>query len=81
MPFTASKLACAVAGLVLALSPLASATEEKGAALHPGTGNPTEIIRSLMNDPKIRDFVTPSENAWDFTKPDSVPGFGSQAQR
>lgn len=38
--------------------------------------DPTEIIRSIVKDPAIRDFVGPSENAWDFTKPNAVLGFG-----
>jgi hypothetical protein len=27
-------------------------------------------------DPAIRDFIGPAENAWDFTAPGGVPGFG-----
>jgi hypothetical protein len=43
-------------------------------------GVPAELTRAALRrawlaDPKIRDFVGPSENAWDFTKP-GVPGFG-----
>jgi len=30
-----------------------------------------------VTDPTIRDFVGLAENQWDFTKPDSVPGFGT----
>lgn len=75
MTFTALKAACAVLGIV-AFSQLALADEDNRASLHPEAANPTEVIRSLTNDPKIRDFVGPSENAWDFSKPDSVPGFG-----
>jgi hypothetical protein len=33
--------------------------------------------RVLWADPAIKDFVGPSENNWDFTKPDTIPGFGS----
>ena len=33
--------------------------------------------RVLWADPAIKDFVGPSENGWDFTKPDTIPGFGS----
>ena len=38
---------------------------------------PTRDYRVLWADPAIRDFVGPSENGWDFTKPDTIPGFGS----
>ena len=33
-------------------------------------------IAAMLADPAIRDHVGPSENGWDFTKPDGVPGFG-----
>ena len=33
-------------------------------------------MRSLLNDPLIRDFRGLSENSWDFTDPYGVPGFG-----
>ena len=43
---------------------------------------PAELTRAALRrawtaDPAIRDFVGLSENAWDFTAPDGVPGFGS----
>lgn len=34
------------------------------------------LRRAWSSDPAIRDFVGLSENAWDFTKPESIPGFG-----
>lgn len=34
------------------------------------------LRRAWAADPTIRDFVGLSENAWDFTAPDGVPGFG-----
>ena len=34
------------------------------------------LRRAWTSDPGIRDFVGLSENAWDFTAPDGVPGFG-----
>lgn len=42
---------------------------------------PTELMRAALRrawsaDPAIRDFVGLSENSWDFTAPDGVPGFG-----
>jgi hypothetical protein len=38
---------------------------------------PGRDYRVLWADPAIKDFVGPSENGWDFTKPDTIPGFGS----
>jgi hypothetical protein len=35
------------------------------------------LRRTWVTDPAIRDFVGLAENQWDFTKPESVPGFGS----
>ena len=34
------------------------------------------LSRAWTADPAIRDFVGLAENAWDFTAPDSMPGFG-----
>ena len=34
------------------------------------------LRRAWITDPAIRDFVGLSENAWDFTVSDGVPGFG-----
>lgn len=47
-------------------------------------GVPAELTRQALRrawrtDPAIRDFVGPSENAWDFTASDGVPGFGPLA--
>ncbi len=44
-------------------------------------GVPTSLSRAALRrawsaDPAIRDFIGLSENAWDFTKPESIPGFG-----
>jgi hypothetical protein len=44
-------------------------------------GVPAELTKAALRrawaaDPAIRDFVGLSENAWDFTAPDGVPGFG-----
>lgn len=44
-------------------------------------GVPPELTRAALrrawvSDPAIRDFIGISENSWDFTKPDSMPGFG-----
>ena len=47
-------------------------------------GVPATLVRAALRqawsaDPAIRDFIGPSENAWDFTAPAGVPGFGSLA--
>ena len=44
-------------------------------------GVPLEMTRAALRrvwtaDPAIRDFVGLSENAWDFTDPNAMPGFG-----
>jgi hypothetical protein len=49
------------------------------AFLQPGI--PLQLTRAALRrvwsaDPAIRDFVGLAENAWDFTAPDGVPGFG-----
>jgi hypothetical protein len=33
-------------------------------------------LREIWRDPAIRDFVGLSENSWDFTAPETIPGFG-----
>jgi Protein of unknown function (DUF3306) len=35
------------------------------------------LRRAWASDPAIRDFVGLAENAWDFNKPDQLPGFGT----
>jgi hypothetical protein len=42
--------------------------------------DPTAIIRSIVQDPDIKNFVGPSENAWDFTAPNTMLGFGPLPQ-
>ncbi len=34
------------------------------------------LRRAWVADPAIRDFIGPAENAWDFTDPGAMPGFG-----
>jgi hypothetical protein len=34
------------------------------------------LRRAWTSDPAIRDFIGLAENQWDFTAPDSMPGFG-----
>ncbi len=45
-------------------------------------GIPAELCRAALRrawaaDPAIRDFVGLAENAWDFTDPNAIPGFGA----
>ena len=45
-------------------------------------GVPAELTRAALRrawsaDPAIRDFVGLAENAWDFTDPTAMPGFGA----
>jgi Protein of unknown function (DUF3306) len=42
----------------------------------PGNLARAALRRAWAADPNIRDFVGLSENSWDFTAPDGVPGFG-----
>ena len=60
------------------LDSITAATDIR-AFLAPGV--PKELARAALRrawtaDPAIRDFVGLSENAWDFTKPDAMAGFG-----
>ena len=50
------------------------------AFLRPGV--PADLTRAALRrvwtaDPAIRDFVGLAENAWDFTDPNAMPGFGT----
>jgi hypothetical protein len=56
-----------------------TATSDIRAFLAPGV--PEDLARAALRrawitDPKIRDFIGIAENQWDFTNPNSVPGFG-----
>jgi hypothetical protein len=42
---------------------------------------PARDYRVLWADPAIKDFVGLSENGWDFTKPEGIPGFGPLLDR
>jgi len=60
------------------LDSIGSASDVR-AFLMPGV--PPELTRAALRrawtaDPAIRDFVGLSENAWDFTDPSAMPGFG-----
>ncbi len=59
---------------------LINAASDVRAFLAPGV--PEELTRAALRrawatDPTIRDFVGLAENQWDFTNPDSIPGFGT----
>jgi hypothetical protein len=64
------------------LPPIESLTETSDirAFLKPGVSLELQraaLRQTWVNDPRIRDFIGIAENQWDFTRPDSVPGFGS----
>lgn len=61
------------------LESITAATDIR-AFLAPGV--PKEIARAALRrawstDPAIRDFIGLAENAWDFTDPTAMPGFGA----
>jgi hypothetical protein len=63
------------------LPPLESITAETDIRAYLAPGVPAELSRAALRrawaaDPKIRDFVGLSENAWDFNAPDGMRGFG-----
>jgi hypothetical protein len=56
-----------------------TATTDIRAFLAPGV--PLELTRAALRrawvvDPKIRSFIGIAENQWDFTAPETIPGFG-----
>jgi hypothetical protein len=64
------------------LPPIESITAASDIRAFLAPGVPEELTRAALRrmwvtDPAIRDFVGLAENQWDFTRPDSVPGFGS----
>jgi hypothetical protein len=57
-----------------------NAASDVRAFLAPGV--PEDLTRAALRrawatDPTIRDFIGLAENQWDFTNPDSIPGFGT----
>jgi hypothetical protein len=67
---------------VAVLPPIESITAATDIRAFLAPGVPEELTRAALRrvwvtDPTIRDFIGLAENQWDFTKPDSVPGFGS----
>jgi hypothetical protein len=63
------------------LPPIDSITAVSDISAFLQNGVPTELRRAALRrvwtaDPAIRDFVGLAENAWDFTDPNAMPGFG-----
>jgi hypothetical protein len=63
------------------LPPIDSITAVSDISAFLQQGVPAELTRAALRhvwtaDPAIRDFVGLAENAWDFTDPDAMPGFG-----
>jgi Protein of unknown function (DUF3306) len=64
------------------LPPIESITAASDISAFLRAGVPAELTRAALRrvwtaDPVIRDFVGLAENAWDFTDPNAIPGFGS----
>src|SRR5262249_35605997 len=64
------------------LPPIESITAVSDVTAFLRAGVPADITRAALRrvwtaDPAIRDFVGLAENAWDFTAPDAMPGFGT----
>jgi hypothetical protein len=63
------------------LPPIDSITAVSDISAFLQQGVPAELTRAALRrvwtaDPAIRDFVGLAENAWDFTDPNAMPGFG-----
>jgi Protein of unknown function (DUF3306) len=66
---------------VTKLPPIETITGDTDIRAFLAPGVPAELTRAALRrawaaDPKIRDFVGLSENAWDFNAPGGVAGFG-----
>jgi hypothetical protein len=66
---------------VTKLPPIESITAETDIRAFLAPGVPLELTRAALRrawaaDPKIREFIGLSENAWDFNAPDAMAGFG-----
>ena len=64
-----------------ALPPIETITATTDIRPFLATGVPVELARAALRrawvaDPKIRDFIEIAENQWDFTAPETIPGFG-----
>ena len=66
---------------VASLPPIESITAVSDVTAFLRAGVPAELTRAALRrvwtaDPAIRNFVGLAENAWDFTDPNAMPGFG-----
>ena len=66
---------------IATLPPIESITELTDITAFLQQGVPADLARAALRrvwtaDPAIRDFVGLAENAWDFTDPTAMPGFG-----
>jgi hypothetical protein len=66
---------------VSTLPPIDSITAVSDITAFLRAGVPPDLTRAALRrvwtaDPAIRDFVGLAENAWDFTDPNAMPGFG-----
>ena len=66
---------------VSTLPPINSITAVSDVKAFLQAGVPLDLTRAALRrvwtaDPAIRDFVGLAENAWDFTDPNAMPGFG-----
>ena len=66
---------------VSTLPPIESITGLSDVTAFLRAGVPADLTRAALRrvwtaDPAIRDFVGLAENAWDFTDPNAMPGFG-----
>jgi hypothetical protein len=66
---------------VASLPPIDSITAMSDVTAFLRAGVPAELTRAALRrvwtaDPAIRNFVGLAENAWDFTDPNAMPGFG-----
>lgn len=66
---------------VSTLPPIESITAVSDVRAFLRAGVPADLTRAALRrvwtaDPAIRDFVGLAENAWDFTDPNAMPGFG-----
>jgi hypothetical protein len=52
--------------------PTQTTTQETSAS---GPVVSAQALAALLSDPAIRTFVGIAENAWDFTRPETIPGF------
>ena len=77
------KSAATVPGVDLSkLPPIESITAATDIRAFLAPGVPLELSRAALRrawvaDPNIRTFIGIAENQWDFTAPESIPGFGS----